>query len=92
MEAGLTMTVSVDLPPHVEQAYLAEARARGLPLDALLREILVASQPGLAAKELSPEEWVRAFKEWTRSHSGDDLPILSDQAMSRESIYGERGL
>jgi hypothetical protein len=39
------MTVTFDLPPQVEQAYLAEAQARGLPLDAVVREVLIAGQP-----------------------------------------------
>jgi hypothetical protein len=39
------MTVTVDLPPQVEPAYLAEAQARCLPLDALVREVLIAGQP-----------------------------------------------
>jgi hypothetical protein len=39
------MTVSLDLPPQVEQAYLAAAQARGLPLDAVVREVLIAGQP-----------------------------------------------
>jgi hypothetical protein len=39
------MTVTVDLPPQVEQAYLAEAQARCLPLDAVVREVLIAGQP-----------------------------------------------
>ena len=83
------MTVTLDLPPHVERAYLAEAQARGLPLEALMREVLLAQQPYSAA-EMPPEEWVREFKAWTRSHS--DLPVLSDEAISRESIYNDRGL
>lgn len=38
------------------------------------------------------EEWVTAFREWAESHRYDeDSPILSDEAISRESIYGERG-
>jgi hypothetical protein len=86
------MTVTLDLPPQVEQAYLAEAHARGLPLAEVVREILVAARPADPAVELSPEEWVREFKAWTQSHAGLDLPILSDEAISRESIYAERGL
>jgi len=39
------MTVTLDLPPHIEQAYLAEARARGLSLDAVVREVLIARHP-----------------------------------------------
>ena len=86
------MTVTLNLPPNVEQAFLAEAQARGMSLDELLRDVLLARQPSSSAAELSPEEWVRQFKAWTRSHAGDDLPLLSDEAMSREFIYGERGL
>ncbi|MEA5512314.1 hypothetical protein VB715_21305 [Crocosphaera sp. UHCC 0190] len=36
------------------------------------------------------EEWIAAFREWAESHSHDS-PMLSDEAISRESIYGERG-
>ncbi|MDJ1185864.1 hypothetical protein [Roseofilum casamattae] len=31
----------------------------------------------------------RAFYEWVESHREMDLPVLSDRAISRESIYGE---
>ena len=41
------MTVTLDLPPHVEKAYLAEAMAKGVPLDELMREVLIAGQPAL---------------------------------------------
>lgn len=84
------MTVTLNLPPHVEQAFLAEARAKGLSLDELVSDVLLARQP--SPVELSAEEWVREFKTWTRSHIGDDLPLLSDEAISRDSIYRDRGL
>lgn len=86
------MTVTLNLPPAIEQAFLAEAQAKGMSLDALVRDVLLARQPSAPVMELSPEEWVREFKAWTRSHAGDDLPVLSDEAMSREFIYGDRGL
>jgi hypothetical protein len=86
------MTVTLNLPPNVEEAFLAEARARGVSLDELVREVLLERQPPSAAAELSPEEWVREFKAWTRSHAEDNLPPLSDEAISRDFIYGERGL
>jgi hypothetical protein len=72
------MTVTLNLPPHVEEAFLAEARARGVSLDELVRDVLLAREPSSRTVELSPEEWVREFKAWTRSHSRDDLPLLSD--------------
>lgn len=37
------------------------------------------------------EEWTRAFLEWTESHRSMNYPLVSDEAISRESIYGERG-
>jgi hypothetical protein len=86
------MTVTLDLPPDVERAYLAEASARGVPVEVLVREVLLAHEPRLAVAEMTAEEWVREFKAWTRSHSGDNFPVLSDEAISRDFIYGDRGL
>lgn len=37
------------------------------------------------------EEWIKAFREWAESHRHKNIPTLSDEAISRESIYGERG-
>ncbi len=42
------MTVTLQLPSQVEEAYLAEARARGLSLDAVVSEVLIAGQPDMA--------------------------------------------
>lgn len=37
-----------------------------------------------------PQERAKAYREWAESH-GKNSPMLSDEAISRESIYGERG-
>lgn len=84
------MTVTVNLPPDVEQAYVAEAQSKGLSLDDLVRNILLSLQPSLHASELSPEEWIREFRAWVASHSGNTV-VLPDDAMERESIYGDHG-
>jgi hypothetical protein len=39
------MTVKLDLPAEVEQAYRAEAQARGLSFDEIVREVLIARRP-----------------------------------------------
>jgi hypothetical protein len=39
------MTINLDLPPEIEQAYRAEAQARGLSFDEMVREILIAQHP-----------------------------------------------
>jgi hypothetical protein len=39
----------------------------------------------------TPQERAQAFVEWARSHKPRNAPPLSDEAISRESIYsGER--
>ena len=39
----------------------------------------------------SAEEWIARFHPWIDSHAGQTV-VLSDEPMSRESIYGDRGL
>jgi hypothetical protein len=45
----------------------------------------------VAGKSETAEQWIRRFHAWTDSHAGQTV-VLSDEAMSRESIYGDRGL
>ena len=37
----------------------------------------------------TPEEWFRSFSEWVASHRDREFPCLSDEAIDRESIYGD---
>ena len=39
------MTLTLNLPPQIEQAYLAEAQARGVSPDDVMREVLIAGHP-----------------------------------------------
>jgi hypothetical protein len=55
------MTVRLDLPPHVEKAYLAEARAKGVPLDELMRDVLITRQPALPATQTVFEQGLGLF-------------------------------
>jgi hypothetical protein len=55
------MTVSLDLPPRVERAYLAEAQAKGVPLDELIRGLLIASQPALPVAQTVFEQGLGLF-------------------------------
>jgi hypothetical protein len=83
------MTVTLDLPPDKEAAFKAEARARGLSLEQWMLEIAERQvQPVSIAhlQKTDPEEWARQFDAWLDSHD-PNLPVLSDEAMSRESIY-----
>jgi hypothetical protein len=37
----------------------------------------------------TPQEWSQRFSEWVESHQGSNFPYLSDEAIARESIYGD---
>ncbi len=41
--------------------------------------------------DLDPDEWAERLHKWVSSHS-TDTPLLSDEAISRDSIYGNRGM
>ncbi len=58
-------------------------------LNSVLRRALGKGIPEKSPK-LTPQERVKAFKE-TIDRYGVHVPPLSDEAISRETIYGERG-
>ncbi|WP_219341430.1 hypothetical protein [Nevskia soli] len=91
------MTVTLRLNPETEADLLARANAEGLNVsdfvqNLVLERISIPAEPSLPAYDLPPQEWVRQFEAWTCSHAGRNLPVLSDEAISRESIYADRGL
>jgi hypothetical protein len=57
-------------------------------MEAYLLEFLIAKAP----PALTPAERLAAFRAWVDSHEQKNSPPLSDEAISRESIYGKRGL
>ena len=58
-------------------------------LNSVLRQALGKEIPE-KSPELTPEERVKTFKEMIARH-GVRVPPLSDEAISRETIYCERG-
>ena len=83
------MNVTLSLNPEVEKGLMARAQARGVSLDDYLQE-LVEKDIGFAAgaTETKGEEKARAFVQWAKSHR--DTPPLSDEAISRASMYPDR--
>ncbi|MGD0776329.1 MAG: hypothetical protein ABSC05_26220 [Candidatus Solibacter sp.] len=83
------MTVTLTLPPEKEAAFKAQAQARGLSLEQWMLEVADQSvQPVSIAhlQKTNPEEWARQFRACVDSHN-PNTPVLSGEAMSRESIY-----
>ena len=41
-------------------------------------------------KDLTYDEWLIEFHQWIDSHKDRGIPVLSEEAMSRESMYPDR--
>jgi len=54
-----------------------------------IRQRLEAREP--ANSPISAEDWSRELHAWMHSNPAT-TPVLSDEAISRDSIYGTRGL
>jgi hypothetical protein len=57
-------------------------------LEALRDRLKAAAGPSTVG---NADEWMRKFRSWAHSHAMT-APLLSDAAISRQSIYSERGL
>lgn len=88
--------MSLNVNPDIEARLIALAQSSGVSVEDFLLHVVEEKTGETAtsrhAYELPPEEWVRRFEAWTRSHEADNLPVLSDEDISRESIYRDRGL
>ena len=88
------MTVALDLKPETHAGLLALAETAGISVEEYVRALVedamvegaVLAQP---RKTLSPEERAAAFEAWSAGHG--HTPLLSDFAVSRESMYEDRG-
>jgi len=82
------MTVTLELNPEVSEQLEAQAKASGLSvkdyLEKRVEELISASEPQPAK---TPEERLRLWREFVSSHDDINAPPLSDEAISRESIY-----
>ncbi len=83
------MTVTIELPSDIEAELVAQARAHGLDLSQYVEHLLREQHSPRAGSALSPAEMAAAWRESTRDLP--HTPPLSDEAISRESIYGDRG-
>ncbi len=86
------MNLTIELPAEKVAALRAHAEAHGLTLERWLEQIVEQhAQPAFIGhlQKSNPEEWARQFDAWVDSHD-PNTPVLSDEAMSRESIYRDR--
>jgi hypothetical protein len=84
------VTVTIELSDEKAAAFKAKAEAMGLTVEEWLRSLGERNvQPESIVHLQGTEEWARRFREWADSHD-PNLPVLSDEDMSRESIYPDR--
>ena len=83
------MRVTIELPPEIEADLTAQAQAQGLLLSQYLQRLLRQQVPVHAGAALSPSERAALWRESVRGLP--HTPPLSDEAISRESIYRDRG-
>lgn len=87
----------IQLNPEQEQIVDQAIRAGLVPAAkdavelgmAVIRQQLEAQK--LPSAILDADTWSQKLEQWMKSHS-NTAPLLSDEAISRESIYGSRGL
>ncbi len=86
------MNLTIELSDEKAVALKAQAEARGLTIERWL-ELLAEQQvqPVSIAhlQKANPAEWARQFDMWVNSHD-PNTPVLSDEAMARDSIYPDR--
>ena len=86
------MAILIELSPERQAVLQEQARARGLTLQQLLLEIVeqqMPSAPVAVLQRSNPAEWARQFRAWA-DHHDPAIPVLTDAAMDRESIYPDR--
>ncbi len=90
------MSITLNLDPEVEKCLKLLAQERGLSLTDYILEVLYreAARAKMPTSERAPErkgvrmsgeEEALAFLEWADSFP--DVPLLSDEAISRDSLY-----
>ena len=84
------MPTMLEVEPEVASKIQARARERGVSVDVYLRELIDQKTPEHERSNVSSQERARMLREWSSGHSAN-TPLLSDDAISRDSLYGERG-
>lgn len=88
------MNVSIQISDDKAPAVKAQAQAEGLTVEQWiekLTEYYTLPQPISIAhlQRTNPKEWARQFHDWAESHDRT-TPLLSDEAINRESLYPDR--
>lgn len=88
------MTIQVNLKPEIEARLTAQAVAKGISVEQYLQSWIETNLTSEIERSPSqtenPEEWVELLEAFCNNPALANVPPLSDEAISRESIYRER--
>jgi hypothetical protein len=80
------MSMVIEVPADIEQALLAEARLRGVPVDSLIHDALAAiARPVL---KRTAGDWDRELE--ALLDSLPELQVLPEGALTRETMYDDQ--
>src|SRR5689334_14733730 len=85
-EETQSMTITLELPPELEARFVTEAKVKGVSVADIVKAYLYHAPPQRSPKHLTAEEVDRGLEE-AADLIPESIPPLSDEAMSRESIY-----
>jgi len=80
--------MQIELRPEIEAELAAQAQRKGVPVIQYVQRILEQHVPGLPLESaMTPEQRAKAFDDWADSFPYRRGTPLSDDAISRESLY-----
>jgi hypothetical protein len=79
------MTITLELPPDLEARFVAEAVAKGVSVSEVVKARLYRAEPERSTRQLTAGEVDRGLDD-AADLIPEGTPVLSDEAMSRESI------
>ncbi|MFQ4146134.1 hypothetical protein [Chlorogloeopsis sp. ULAP02] len=88
------MTILLNLKPEMEARLIAQAAAKGVSveqyLESWIETNLIPEIERSPSQTQTPQEWVNLLEAFSNNPALANVPLLSDEAISRESIYRER--
>jgi hypothetical protein len=91
------MAITLVLKPETEARLIAQADSKGVPVEQYLQSLIemallpeTIQNPPHEDNTDNSREWVKLLDEFCNHPALANVPPLSDEAISRESIYRER--
>lgn len=84
------MNITLKLKPEVEARLITQATAQGVSIETYLESLIEEKLTSKVEKRVPTENWTSVLDQLGRSPSLAKAPMLSDEDISRESIYRPR--